>query len=667
MSHSTQRKESSAPERAIAPTALAVLRFLTRWTAWLARNPLAWSSVLARTRVICRQGGFASLGRAVLYKSLGWQSAISATSWYDRYRRYAARHDHTRANWPADAPHLRVVVMLAMFDSPRIEAFLRSLTAQSYPYWDLLCLDDTVADVGSRRRALSFASFDARVRVVTTRQAVRILQAADQDLAERELYILLAERVAELEIAGLASLAETVTVGHADLVHGDHIQRGSNLETVAEVAALPAFSYELFLATGYFAGCAAVRATLLRELDGQTIHANLQGGDSFELLLHALERAQRVSHAPAIVACLRPGATRLTTRARAVERHLRRIGCSADVASDEENQVLDIRARLTTSVATPRVAIVVPTRNAHELLRQCVDSLQATGALERADLWIVDHATDETAASEYLDQLSQRHQVVRASGEFNFSRLVNQGVAAAGGGYSHYLLLNNDIEALSLGWLDHLLAVAMRPAVGAVGATLLYPDEVIQHAGVVVGMRALAGHYQAGTRFRDDRGHRQAGPQKMLVATREVSAVTAACLLVSREAWTVAEGFDESIAVGYGDVDFCLRLGSAGLRVLHDPHAVLVHHESRTRGRAIWDPHPADTHRFLSRYRTTIRAGDPFYSPLLSNVLTQCQLGRVRPGAPRTSIVTLPRPLCRASGMKDQAAPGEWFAAEAAA
>lgn len=653
MPHATHRTETSTSRRAIA---LGLLHFFASWAGWLARNPLAWSSVLARTIIILRQGGISALWGATLHKSLRWQAGTSHTAWYARYRRNVARTDRRRAVWPADAPHLRVVVSLARFDSHSLDRFLCSITEQSYPHWDLLCLDDCHADAESRRYAAQRAAGDHRVRIRTVSQGIETLTDRTEGVFERDAYIVLAHCVEEFAVAALATLAESVTVGHADLVYGDHVESDSAEPEISGVAALPAFSYEYFLATGYFAGCAAVRGSLVRELDKSMLEAAILH-DPFELLLQLIERAGRVTHVPAIVARCRSCEYSLSGRAAAVEQHLARVRCTAQVSIDRENQVLDIRAPLVAPAAGLRVAIVIPTRNAHELLRQCVSSLESTGAFERADLWIVDHATDERAALDYLDELSRRHQIVRTSGEFNFSRLVNLGVAAASERYSHYLLLNNDIEALAHGWLDHLLTVALRPGVGAVGATLLYPEGDIQHAGVVVGMRGLAGHYQAGTPFRDERGRRVAGSQKSLVATREVSAVTAACVLVSREAWTAVGGFDETIAVGYGDVDFCLRLAAGGYRVLHDPHAVLVHHESRTRGRALWDPHPADTRLFLRRHSGAILAGDPFYSPLLSNVLAQGQLGRAWPGSPRTSTVTLPRPVSSATGIGVQAAP----------
>lgn len=665
MPHDAPSTEIQAPRRSPVRAVVAVTRFLVAWCLWLVQHPLAWNSVLSRTLVILRQGGLASLGDAVLYKAIARQSGTNANAWYQRYRRHAARRDPKRRTWPADAPLLRVIVPLDAFDEQRCDRLLRSALAQGYVHWELWCVCDRGAQSGARRCATNYATLDTRFRLVSTDEAVRMLASANSP--DRELYILFGERVAEFLPAALASLAEGVASSHAEVVYGDHvIGAAAGSSAIAEVATLPGYSYEFLLTAGYFAGGAVVRGAVVDELAPHIIHTALRH-DSFELLLYALEHARRVTHVPAIIARWRDATVDLAERATAVERHLARIGDSATVDENRTLGVLDVRARDARPQPAKRVAIVVPTRNAHQLLRLCVESLESSGALDQADLYLVDHQTEDPAALAYLAQLSRRHQVVRAEGDFNFSRLVNQGVAAAGPNYSHYLLLNNDIESTEPGWLQHLLAMAMRPQVGAVGATLLYPDGAIQHAGVVLGMRGLAGHYQLGARFHDAPGVRRRGPHLSLAATREVSAVTAACVLISSEAWHAVAGFDEAIAVGYGDVDFCLRLEMAGFRILHDPHAVLVHHESRTRGRAIWDPHPADTRRFLQRYRALILAGDQYYSPQLSNVLTQSQLGRAHAGAPRTSSRIVPRPVSTGLGLNDRRDTKRTLATKAAA
>jgi GT2 family glycosyltransferase len=227
----------------------------------------------------------------------------------------------------------------------------------------------------------------------------------------------------------------------------------------------------------------------------------------------------------------------------------------------------------------------------------------------------VDHDSDDPATRAYLLELADSVRVLHYSGVFNFSAINNFAVSKLGLDYSHYLFCNNDIEAIEPGWLERMLELAQKPNIGIVGAMLFYPDRKhLQHAGVCVGMYGAAEHYGKWIQFPDD----PVEPELMRV-NREVSAVTAACMLVRADAFRGVEGFDEAIAVGFGDVDLCLRVGERGYRVVMSPHARLVHHESYTRGTSRVDPHPKDSALFRLKWKQLLRAGDPFYNPGYSN------------------------------------------------
>jgi GT2 family glycosyltransferase len=179
------------------------------------------------------------------------------------------------------------------------------------------------------------------------------------------------------------------------------------------------------------------------------------------------------------------------------------------------------------------------------------------------------------------------------------------------GKHTHFLLLNNDTVAAHPGWLEHLASLAQRPDVGAVGATLLYPDHSIQHSGVIFGLAGPADHAH---KFHT---HGTMGTNGSLFAVRDYSAVTAACMIVPCSAYEAVNGFDESFAIGFNDTDFCLRLKDKGYKILQTPYTVLFHLESQSR---LADrTHPADTKRFMDRYESFIKSGDPFYSPYLEN------------------------------------------------
>jgi GT2 family glycosyltransferase/tetratricopeptide (TPR) repeat protein len=228
-----------------------------------------------------------------------------------------------------------------------------------------------------------------------------------------------------------------------------------------------------------------------------------------------------------------------------------------------------------------RCTAIVPTRNRADLLKQCLESVTATATQAKVELdWIVvDNGSDQPALHQLLEQWQQRLgtrlRVLREPRPFNWSLLNNQ--AAALSDADLLLFLNNDIQALEAGWLEVMAAQASREAVGCVGARLLYPDQSLQHAGVVVGLHGGADHAYRGHPLHSP-AHRGRG-----ALLSDWGAVTGAALMVKRELFERVGGFDPQLPVEFNDVDFCLRLGQLGLRHVIDPRATLIHHESQSR------------------------------------------------------------------------------------
>ncbi|MEO7187511.1 MAG: glycosyltransferase family 2 protein [Sphingomicrobium sp.] len=262
----------------------------------------------------------------------------------------------------------------------------------------------------------------------------------------------------------------------------------------------------------------------------------------------------------------------------------------------------------------PSVTTIIPTRNEVGLLRNCLAGLTRT-AYPRVDCIVIDNDSDDPEALAYLEKLeSAGILVMRLPGPFNFSALNNAAVGHARGEYLCFL--NNDVEMLDADWLSLLVRQAVRMDVGAVGARLLYPDGSIQHAGVVTGIGGGAGHAHRLQR-EDDEGyfHRARLPQ-------QVSAVTAACLVVAKEKFLAVEGFDEEkFTVAFNDVDLCLKLNAKGWQSFYEPRATLIHHESKSRGH---DRQGAKLVRFagelaaLKRKWRTDQERDPFHHLHLS-------------------------------------------------
>lgn len=276
--------------------------------------------------------------------------------------------------------------------------------------------------------------------------------------------------------------------------------------------------------------------------------------------------------------------------------------------------VADGRVRVVHPGGSAPVAIVMPTRDRLDLLRPAVESVLAGTDHPDFELVVADNGSTDPETLSYLDALRQRPgaRVVEVPGPFNFSHIVNVAIATTTA--EIVVLLNNDTEVIEPGWLTELVSVARRPGIGAVGAKLLYPDGRIQHGGVVVGWAGYAGHIG---RLLVDGAPDHLGRRAF---RHEVSAVTGACLAVARTRFDDVGGFDESFAVAFNDVDFCLRLQARGFRNLYAPDAVLRHHESASRG---IDRGPKrarfleERQRFGERWRPMLQA-DPYYPLALS-------------------------------------------------
>jgi O-antigen biosynthesis protein len=322
--------------------------------------------------------------------------------------------------------------------------------------------------------------------------------------------------------------------------------------------------------------------------------------------------SEQVLHVPHVLVH-RVGADRQEDAA-AVKRHLQQLGHEVEVESSA--QACGIQLRFALPTPPPRVSIIIPTRNGLDLLRTCITSLLQKTDYANFDITVVDNGSDDAACMAYLQDIAQQPQikVLRDDRPFNYAQLNNGAAQQCSGDF--VALLNNDIEVIDRGWLREMVSLAALPGVGAVGARLLYGDRTVQHAGVILGIGGGAGHVHKRL------GEMDGGYLGRGLQLQSLSAVTAACLLVRRDHYVAVGGLDaESFAVAFNDIDFCLRLRATGLRNLYTPHAVLLHHESVSRGKDnSADKRPrfeAERDRFVQRWGPLLNH-DPAYNPNLT-------------------------------------------------
>ncbi|MFQ5970603.1 MAG: glycosyltransferase family 2 protein [Nitrososphaerales archaeon] len=261
-------------------------------------------------------------------------------------------------------------------------------------------------------------------------------------------------------------------------------------------------------------------------------------------------------------------------------------------------------------IKEPLTSIIIPTKDNIEMLKRCVDSIENKSQYKNYEIIIVDNSNK---ASPYLSSL--KHKIIAYNEPFNFSRLNNVAVTNARGQY--IIFLNDDTLVISSDWIERMLEHSQKPEVGAVGAKLLYPNDRIQHAGVLIGVGGMTSLAFEGFP-RDHPGHH--GVQSI----RNCSAVTAACMMTRKKLFQEAGGFDERLAYSFNDVDFCLRLRKKGYSIIYTPHSELYHYTTYTRPYTV----PVEEIKyFIERWHDLIIEGDPYYDRGLS---------RLKPYIPKT-------------------------------
>lgn len=591
-------------------------------TAWLLSKPGLMSERLAKVREANAKGGWNEVKKVLV--GLKHEGSGLKDLWSE-YRETFVRDVRPRvieaiAKMPV-RPLISVLVPTYNTREESLVEMIESVRSQLYSDWEL-CIADDASPLPHVRAVLErYAKLDGRINVSFATENGGVARASNRALAMATGdWVVLLDHDDTLEEQALFRVAQAGYDDNADFIYSDEVLTTPDGATARRYAYRPAFSLEHLRSHPYIVHLVAFRSSLIREVGG--FNEDLRISQDYDLILRAAEKAKTIVHIPEILYRWRIQGTSSGSSKRddvmaasrgVLQRHLGREHVEGEVTDGETFNLFEARYPLRADL---KVAIIIPTKDHGELLKQCIDSLRATiGPSVAYDIIVVDHESTEPATREYFLSIADSVKIVRYSGVFNFSAINNFAVKEAGAGYSHYLFCNNDIEAISPGWLERMLEVGQQPDVGIVGAMLFYPDRKhLQHAGVCVGMYGAAEHYGKWVQFPD-----QPIEPELMRVNREVSAVTAALLLMRADAFREVRGFDESIAVGFGDVDLCLRVGQQGFRVIMSPHARLVHHESYTRGTSKVDPHPKDSALFRLKWREVLAVGDPFYNPGFSN------------------------------------------------
>ena len=562
----------------------------------------------ALQRVTTSLGAWGRKGRRYvhpLHNQTGEQSAYKA--WLERQQSHTPPASWFRQTAAALSyqPRFSLLLHLHRPQRKRLAGALESILQQSYPHWELCVCDDASTEPWVASRFQSLAARDPRIQYVRSEEKMGAPSSLNRaGMLGSGQYVACVGQHDLLAPHALFYLAESLQTSRYDLLYSDEDYVSSGGERERPVFK-PGWSPDLLLGSMYLGPFFAISRDLMDNVGW--FRQEFEGAHLYDVALRTAEQPVSFRHVPRLLYSAEDERVHREHRKNALQAAIQRRGLKATI-DDTPGGEFAIRRKLS---GTPLASIVICSRNPR-LLRNCLRAIDSLTAYPVREVVVVHHKTGEDSAMERLLAHSHCIRLVHC-GAFDFASMNNRGALAASG--EVLVFLNDDVEPLSAEWLNELVAQVQRPEVGVVGANLLYPSGAMQHAGIALGLMDGAGHPHRGT-F----GH-SFWPWTSM--TRNVTAVTGACMAVRRRVFEELNGFDTCFPVNYNDVDLCLRARDAGYQVICEASAVLRHQESKTRVRGVsWD----ERERFYARWGRLIEQGDPFYSPHLTRTKEDCSL-----------------------------------------
>ena len=521
----------------------------------------------------------------------------------------------------------KISIVVPLYNTPLnfLEELLDSVVNQTYRNWELCCVDagqDTA--VGQHVQARAKADPRIRYQKLTENEGIAGNTNHGFELATGD-YIALLDHDDILHPCALWYTAQAIVEQGADFVYTDEATFEGKVENVVLYHFKPDFMLDNLRSNNYICHLSVFsRALMERSGGGERMEYN--GSQDYDLFLRLTEQAEKIVHIPHALYYWRssPNSTASDISAKtycidagiaALKAHYARCG----VAVDDVTLIPGTPGYYKTdyTMAHPgRVSILIPTCDHIRDLETCVESIYARTTYPDFEILLIENNSKEEQTFRSYERMRKEHpdtlKVLTWQGKgFNYSALNNFGARYATGEY--LLLLNNDTEVITPGWLEEMVMYAQQKRVGCVGAKLLYPDDTIQHAGVGFGIGGVAGHLHKYFPATSD------GYMGRLNYVQDVYGDTAACLLIRKEIYDEVHGLDESYAVAFNDVDFCVRVREAGYTNVFTPFAQLYHYESKSRG---MEDNPekqkrfqGEVLRFQARWGDLLAAGDPCTNP----------------------------------------------------
>ena len=523
-------------------------------------------------------------------------------------------------------PRLSIVIPAYKTPERYLKEMLQSIKDQTYTNWEVCVADGSPKGESSERVLKKFAELDKRFKYVILGENKGISgnTNAAMEMAAGD-FIVLADHDDTIPPNALYECVKAINLDpEIDVVYSDEDKLDMDGKALFDPHFKPDFNPDLLTSVNYICHLFVVNRDLAEAVGG--FRQEFDGAQDYDFIFRCTEAARRIYHIPKVLYHWRchqnstasnPESKMYAFEAgsRAIKAHFERLGIG--VESVEKGVDYGIYHTRFAIKGEPLVSVIIPNKDHHPDLDLCIRSLQEKGTYKNLEFIVIENNSTEKATFEYYEKIQKEFsnvKVVTWKEGFNFSAINNFGVQSAKGEY--LLFLNNDTEIIEKDVIQEMLGYCQREDVGAVGARLLYQDDTIQHAGVVVGFGGIAGHTFIGLHKAENSYFHRA------MCAQDYSAVTAACLMTKRSLFDQVGGFTEELAVAFNDIDFCMKIRSLGKLVVYNPYALLYHYESKSRGLEDTPEKVARFNReiaiFAKRWPDILKNGDPYYNPNLT-------------------------------------------------
>ncbi|MFR1945202.1 MAG: glycosyltransferase family 2 protein [Faecalimonas umbilicata] len=547
---------------------------------------------------------------------------VDYEQWYENHKALPEELEKQKNEKWKRKPLISIVV--PVYNTPQVflRQMIESVQNQSYYEWEL-CIGNASPENKEMKKILEEYKNDARIKEVEIPENKGISQNTNRamEIASGE-WIGLLDHDDLLAPNALYEIAKAVNEHpDAEVIYTDEDKVTTDLKEHFQPHLKPDFNLDLLRSNNYICHFFVASRDLIKRVGG--FRPEFNGAQDYDLILRCTEQAKQIVHIPKILYHWRvhkastadnPASKMYAFDAgkRAIEEHLVRCRTKGTVQHTKDLGFYRVKYEV---CGEPLVSIIIPNKDQSEALKKCLDSIREKTSYRNYEIIIVENNSEEPETFAFYKKIAgEKIKIVTWEGEFNYSAINNFGVRHARGDY--LLLLNNDVEIINGDWLTEMLSHCQRKEVGIVGAKLYYPDNTIQHAGIIIGIGGVAGSVFVGLP-RAFSGYLHKASIQL-----DLSAVTAACMLVKRSVFEQVGGLEEKLKVAFNDVDFCLRVREKGYLVVYDPYAELYHYESKTRG-------AEDTKEKIRRFQTEIeymrshwigllKKGDPYYNCNLS-------------------------------------------------